>query len=101
MPSGARKRMKMYTKKELNHGGVIFTKNSRSGLYAWGDLWAMSDEEVKEEIIKLCKCSIDCNLVADFANLNNLSMTFDFPRSDALRALLGALKTGVITITKK
>ena len=81
----------------FNH--VPFTKNQRLDIMAWSALFAMTNQEVYEEIRSLTNVSCDSTIdaVADWACLNAPSASFDFPESDRTRALLGALQMGYVT----
>jgi hypothetical protein len=85
-------------RRTFNH--VTFTKNQRLDIMAWSVLFAMTDQEVYEEIRSLTKVNYNhvIDKIANWACLNPTSATFDFPESDRTRALLGALQMGYVTI---
>ncbi len=74
---------------------------SRIGLLPWGDLFPMTDDQVHEALTGLTGINTisDLEALADWACLNQPSMSFDFPKEDRLKALLGALRWEYITIS--
>jgi hypothetical protein len=76
-----------------------FIKNQRIAVLPWGDLWAMSDKEVKIELQGATGLNAESlSVVANWACMNAPSATFDFPECDRERALLGAIRWGYVVI---
>lgn len=87
--------MKTAYPRTTNQNGVTFTKTKRSGNYCWGELNNLSDAEIRSELNKYYR-GVNFDALASFNNLNPLSCSFDYPAEDALKALLGAFRCGVV-----
>ena len=79
---------------------VTYSRPQRIGLLPWSDLRAMSTKEVVSALMTITQLQTlnDLENLANWASLNAPSMSFDFPKEDRLKALLGALRWGYITI---
>jgi len=79
--------------------GHSFTKHSRGALRPWGELHALSDDQVLEQLRVLLPLSDqNINALASWVAFNSGSQSFDFPEEDHTRALLGALRVGQLSI---
>ena len=79
-----------------------FSKQTyRIGLFPWCDLFPMTSDEVHAALTSLTNIDniSDLEALADWACLNQPSMSFDFPKEDRLKALLGALRWEYITLS--
>lgn len=84
----------------ITWGSKTVNKISRIGQLPWGDLFPMTADQVHEALTSLTNIQEIKVLdhFADWACLNQPSMTFDFPEEDRLKALLGALRWGYVTV---
>ena len=79
--------------------GLTFTKHARGALMPWGDLFALSDDQVHEQLrARLALSESSLQALVSFVALNHRSLSFDYPQEDRPRALLGALRVGLITL---
>ena len=84
----------------ITWGSKTVNKISRIDQLPWGDLFPMTADQVHEALTSLTNIQ-DIGVLshfADWACLNQPSMTFDFPKEDRLKALLGAIRWGYVTI---
>ena len=83
----------------LTVNNIVFTKHQRLGVMAWGDLREMTQEDVANKIVSLTNVSSnEIDVIANWACINPPSATYDYPKEDRTRALLGALQQGYITV---
>lgn len=87
-------------KQTLSLNNITLCKHNRIAFLCWGDLTALTDEQVNAELRKLLDTTNDETIKtsAAFAAFNPKSHSFDYPSEDHTRCLLGAIKTGQIEI---
>lgn len=82
----------------LSLDGLTFTKHARGALMPWGELFHLSDDQVRDQLCaRLALSESSLQRLASFVAVNPRSHSFDYPEEDHLRALLGALRVGLLT----